>query len=468
MVDFAVVGGGVGGACSALLLSKQFETILCEKESTLGGCSSTFQHKKNFYNAGATTFAGYQQGSYMYDFFQRHHIDFEKKCLPSALTVLINEKKIERFQDKNAFIEEINKAFFHFKNRAFYDLIIDINQKFFQLNDYYYSNANSYEKLKSIFSFKTLFLKFYPYLFINAESYIKHYFGNINDEYINYLENQVLIVAQAKLKEVNFLTAALALSYQFMDNYYVFGGMGSIFDAIEKELPSVTKNHFIEKITPTASHFILHSSKGDFQAKNIVLNASLFDAAPLFEDTKIKNYINHYKPLNADISAFMIYLTLNTTKKFKHHYQIIHHEVLKYTTSNSLFVSFGDNEDDKMKHSVTISIHTKSKLWDTRRLLEQKMELEDIIKQIVCERLGLEEREIIHSFSATPSTFKRFINRTTLGGIPMRMENLFFRLPSNNSPIKGLYHVGDTTFAAQGWLGVMMGVRNLEKLLCKI
>lgn len=94
------------------------------------------------------------------------------------------------------------------------------------------------------------------------------------------------------------------------------------------------------------------------------------------------------------------------------------------------------------------------------------MELEDIIKKIVYEHLGLEESAIVSSLSATPQTFKRFINRSTLGGIPMRKENLIYRLPSNDSPIKGLYHVGDTTFAAQGWIGVMLGVRNLEKLIC--
>jgi phytoene dehydrogenase-like protein len=115
---------------------------------------------------------------------------------------------------------------------------------------------------------------------------------------------------------------------------------------------------------------------------------------------------------------------------------------------------------------VTISVHTQTKLWENAQNLEQKMELEAIIKKIICEHLGLEKRAILSSFSATPQTFKRFINRSTLGGIPMRKENFLYRLPSNNSPIKGLYHVGDTTFPAQGWLGVMLGVRNLEKILC--
>lgn len=366
----------------------------------------------------------------------------------------------------SAFLDEINSVFYHSRNKEFYTLIQTINKDFFAINDYHYSNATLLEKIKSLTSFKTLLAKFYPYLFTNAKTFIQNYFGEIDERYLDYLDNQVLIVAQAKLHEVNFLTAALALSYQFMDNYYIFGGMGSIFDAISQKLPQVQTHTFIEKITKTPSSFILHTSKTEFEAKNIVLNASLFDAKSLFTDTKIKAYLSHYDCLNKDISAFMVYLQIDSLKVLDHHYQIILDKSIKYTTSNSLFVSFGDKDDVKMKQSVTISVHTQTKLWENDHNIEQKMELEDIIKKIVCEHLGLEEKVIINSFSATPQTFKRFINRSTQGGIPMRQENLIYRLPSNDSPIKGLYHVGDTTFAAQGWIGVMLGVRNLEKILC--
>ena len=466
MDDFAVVGSGIGGACSALFLSKKYQTTLYEKEPSLGGCSSTFKHQKAFYNTGATTFAGYEKNTYMYDFFGRHHIDFQKKLLPCALSVLIDGKKIVRYQAMDAFLDEINGVFYHSKNKDFYALVQKINKDFFAINDYYYSNASMFAKVKSLTSFKTLLAKFYPYLFINAKSFIKNHFGNIDEKYLDYLDNQLLIVAQARLHEVNFLTASLALSYQFMDNYYIFGGMGSIFDAISKKLPQVKTHSFIEKITKTPSHFILHTSKTEFEAKNIVLNASLFDAKSLFTDTKTKAYLSHYASLNKDISAFMVYLIVDSPKVFDHHYQIILDKPIPYTTSNSLFVSFGDKDDEKMKQSVTISVHTQTRLWENDHNLEQKMELEDIIKKIICEHLGLDKRAIVSSFSATPQTFKRFINRSTLGGIPMRQENLVYRLPANDSPIKGLYHVGDTTFAAQGWIGVMLGVRNLEKILC--
>ncbi len=467
MDDFAVIGGGIGGACSALFLSQKHPTTLYEKEPYLGGCASTFKHKGDFYNTGATTFAGYAENSYMYTLFKTHGVHFQKKKLSSALTVLINDKVIHRFADQTLFLEEINTAFYHPKNREFYTLINELSQRFFHIDGYMYSNASFLEKLSSLTSFFPLLRSFYPYLFTNAREYITSYFGQINPEYLDYLDNQVLIVAQAKLSSINMLTAALALSYQFLDNYYIFGGMGSIFEGIERVLPRVEKKCFIQKIIKTPECFVLQTHRTEFKAKNIVLNSSLFDAKALFEDKTILNYLGGYERLNSDLSAFMVYLEIDTPKHLEHHYQIIVPYTLPFTISNSIFVSFGDDEDRKMKHSVTISVHTTTRQWSKENTLEQKNELEAIIKQIVCEHLGLLPEEIKGSFSATPQTFKRFINRETLGGIPMLSKNLLYKLPANDSPIKGLFHVGDTTFAGQGWLGVMMGVRNLQRLLCK-
>jgi len=45
------------------------------------------------------------------------------------------------------------------------------------------------------------------------------------------------------------------------------------------------------------------------------------------------------------------------------------------------------------------------------------------------------------------------------------MKNFLPFLPSNDTKIDGLYNIGDSVYAAQGWPGVMMGVKNLKRLL---
>jgi len=465
MVDFAVVGSGIGGSCSALMLSKRFDTVVFEKDSNLGGCASTFKRYGSYFNSGATTFAGYKKGHIVYDFFNEHNVTFDAKPLKNALCVIQEGKIINRYKDKNLFISSINAVHFHKKNKAFYDLIYEINEKFYAINGYYYSNAHILKKLVSLKSYYTLFQTFRPYLFVDAKTFIRKFFGGISPAYLDYIDNQLLIVAQAKTDEVNFLTAALALGYQFQDNYYVTGGMQNIFAAITKNI-DVRKNSEILHVEKTKDAYVLHTKNKSFTSKNVVLNTTIFDAPKLFKDKQILNYFQKYKKFDSNKSAFMLYLQIASTQTFEHHYQIIEKDLFPYAISNSIFVSFGDAQDKWMQNSVTISIHVDKREWDEDWDMKKEVLTNAILRSIE-KNLHIGKDEIKRYFSAKPHTFSRFINRSSLGGIPMKKQNLLYKLPSNDTPICGLYCVGDTTYAAQGWPGVMMGVRNLERLTCK-
>jgi phytoene dehydrogenase-like protein len=465
MVDFAVVGSGIGGSCSALMLSKRFDTVVFEKDSNIGGCASTFQRYGARYNSGATTFAGYKKGHIVYDFLHEHDVTFDAKPLENALSVIQEGKTIKRFKDKSLFLESINAVHYHKKNSDFYDLIYAINEKFYAISGYYYSNANIVNKAVSLTSYYKLFQTFHPYLFIDAKTFITRYFGDISPLYLDYIDNQLLIVAQAKSEEVNFLTAALALGYQFQDNYYVIGGMQNVFEAIAKHI-HIYRNSEIIHIQREKNAYALHTKNKTFYAKNIVLNTTMFDAPKLFEDTKINNYFQRYEKFDAHKSAFMLYLQIASTKTFEHHYQIIEQTLFPYAVSNSIFVSFGDAQDKWMQNSVTISIHVDKREWDEDWAMKKEVLTNAILRSLE-KNLHIGKDEIKRYFSAKPHTFSRYINRSSLGGIPMKKQNLLYNLPSNDTPVKGLYCVGDTTYAAQGWPGVMMGVRNLERLTCK-
>ncbi len=467
MLDFAVVGSGVGGSCSALMLDNRYKTVLFEKDSNLGGCSSTFRRKGALFNAGATTFAGYEEGSYLYHFFKTHGVYFESKPLSCALHVIQQGHSIRRYNLVEHFIQEINQTHYHGKNDAFYRLIYTINRDFYAQSGYYYSNRSLGAKMRSLLSFRRLLFRFYPYLFTDARSFITRFFGSVSDEYLDYIDNQLLIVAQAKSHEVNFLTAALALGYQFQQNHYVYGGMGSIFEAIAKNLRDVRRNSEIQRIEPFKERYILHGAKQSVEAKNVVLNTTVFDAPKLFDTPRITKHFERYSSLDSSLSAFVCYIKLKVPHYFDHHYQLIEKDPLPHSVSNSIFVSFGDGRDRSMQKSVTISIHVDKRQWQTQ--IEQKQQaLEGAILALLHRRLGLKKDDIEHCFSAKPGTYARFINRSSLGGIPLLRRNLVHTLPGNDTPFRGLYMVGDTSYAAQGWPGVMMGVQNLERLLCKI
>lgn len=471
MFEYAVVGSGIGGSSiAALLNAKGHNVALFEKEPYLGGCSSTFAHKGYSYNTGATTLAGYQDGFIVKEVFDA--VGFKPNLIKTdpSIVIMQNEKITPRYSNFEKFLKAVNKNYSHPKNREFWEIIYDINTEFYKINGHYYSNSNIFSKVKSLLSFTPLFLKFQKYLRANAHSFIYDFLNGIDEEYFQFLESQILIVAQAPSKEINFFTAALSLGYTFNENNYAVGGLSAVFDGLTKDINNLYKKSEIKAIKRFEDHFELHTSKKNYKAKKVILNATVYDSAKLFEDHKIKSYYKKYEKLNNYQSSFMLYMTLKSEKEFEHHYQIIKEKLFPYSISKAIFLSLSDKSDNTLApeghYSVTVSLHTDLRDWEDKSTYkEQKKELQDILLDTVITSLNIKESEIVSYFSATPRTFQRYINRAQLGGNAITMKNLLPLLPSNDSPIKGLYSVGDSVYAAQGWPGVMLGVTNLKKLL---
>ncbi|EIF51591.1 MULTISPECIES: NAD(P)/FAD-dependent oxidoreductase [Sulfurovum] len=471
MIEYAVVGSGIGGSSMAAYLdAKGYETVLFEKEPYLGGCSSTFVHGGYAYNTGATTLAGYQEGHIVKSMFDK--IGFTPELLVTDPTIVIiqNEKITPRFSDLEDFLEVLEKNYPHPKNREFWTLVHRLGKEFYALHGHYYSNRSLWHKLISLTSFFPLLVRFQRFLRTNAYDFINDFYGDISEEYQKFLEAQILIVAQAHSKEINFFTAALSLGYSFNETHYVPGGFGRLFDQMTAKMKYIKRNTQIEKIERHSDHFTLHTKNESLKAKKVILNSTIYDSEKLFNDEKVKNYYQKYETLNNHQSSFMLYMTIRSDKKYEHHYQLIQDEQYTHSISNAVFVSFSDVTDNMLTpeghYSVTASIHTDVRFWEDKQTYQsKKSELQTQMLKSICAILDINEEEIVHQFAATPRSFKRYINRSQLGGNAITMKNFLPKLPSNDTPIKDLYQVGDTVYAAQGWPGVMLGVENLRGLL---
>ncbi|MEN8726568.1 MAG: NAD(P)/FAD-dependent oxidoreductase [Sulfurovum sp.] len=471
MIEYAVVGSGIGGSSIAAYLdAKGYETVLFEKEPYLGGCSSTFKHRGYLYNTGATTLAGYEEGHIVKSMFDNIGFTPELMVTDPSIVIIQNRKITPRFSDLEDFLEVLEKNYPHPKNREFWTLVHRLGKEFYALHGHYYSNRSLWSKLISLTSFLPLLVKFQRFLRTNAYDFINDFYGDISEEYQKFLEAQILIVTQAHSKEINFFTAALSLGYTFNETHYVPGGFGRLFDQMTAKMKHVKRNTQIEKIERHSDHFTLHTKNESLKAKKVILNSTIYDSGKLFNDEKIKNYYQKYESLNNHQSSFMLYMTIQSTKKYEHHYQLIQDERYIHSISNAVFVSFSDMTDNMLTpeghYSVTVSIHTDIRFWEDKKTYQRKKEeLQRQMLKSICDILDIDEREIVHQFAATPKSFKRYINRSQLGGNAITMKNFLPRLPSNDTTIEGLYHVGDTVYAAQGWPGVMLGVENLRGLL---
>lgn len=469
MKDFTIIGGGIGGcATHAMLDMSGHKSTLLEKEPYLGGCASTFTKNGFKYNSGATTFAAYEQGLPVYDFCTKTNTKLELKLLEYSHIVLLNGHSIKRYKDLKLFCDEINQYFNHKKQEAFWKLIKSINDDFFAYKNFVYSKNRIF---KTAISFAPFFAKFYSYMFVNAKKFIEEFFdGKLSKDFLDFLDAQTIIVAQAKTDKINFLTAALALGYSFYQNAYSYGGMGEICNSLVKDRQDIKLKESVKSVKKYSDGYCVETNKNRYFSQNVVLNLPIHNAFNIFDDEDIKNYFNSYKKLDSKQSAFVVYFKIKSQKEFATHYQIVTEENFKYTISNSVFISFSLNSDTTFGgfYSVTASVHTMSDFWLNLQKDEynrQKTELVETLKLLICKEIEIEQNEIIECFGATPKTFLRYINRSSLGGAIMTTKNQLFGLCPNDTPFKGLYCVGDTTFAAQGFPGVIMGVRNLECLI---
>ncbi len=463
--DIAVVGSGIGGSLSAALNADK-KTILFEKEPNLGGCASTFKRFGQRFNSGATTFAGYEDGHVVKNLFDRVN------CIPNiseskiAIRILQNNNQIDRTTNFEEFLVQINEVYPHPNNEKFWMTIREIDQQFWENQNIYLGKYSIKRYYKSFLSFMLLSSKFKMKLFKNARDFIDEILPDISQKYLDFIDAQLLITVQTNSQNISLLSMALGLSYPFHKVYYANGGMGQIFEDLTKHI-ELHRKEPVESIKKQKDTYILTTNKDQYESKCVILNSTIYDSSRLFENKEIQNYYEKF--LFSDQSAFVVYMHIDSKEDFLHHYQIILDEVLPYSISKSFFVSFSDKYDEKLcknGYTITISTHTKAYIWkdlDINTYDARKVYLEQfIINKFLEEFDNIQKSDIINSFSATATTFERYINRLNCGGQAISIKNAL-KMATPTTPFKGLYNVGDTIFSGQGWPGVAMGVQILQK-----
>lgn len=471
--DTIIVGGGMGGcSIAALLNAKNYNVLLIEKEPSLGGCASTFKHKGSLYNAGATTLAGYHEGGIVRRLCETIGVNPPLISTDPAITIIQGSRHCIRYRDVERFIGEMERFYPHPKHAEFWRLVDTIGKTFYSMDGYYYSNRTWIKKVRSLLSFFPMIKNFRPYLLGDAKTFIKTFYGSISPEYLDFLDAQIMIVAQASSENVNFLTAALSLGYTFNETHYPIGGMGALCSAITSKLPAIRLGCTVQSISFSEGLYHLATSDGSFKAKNAIMGTAIYGLNPIFTETKINHYYQRYRSLNNYQSAFVLYMTLRSSRRFEHHYQLIASNIIPDTLSKALFVSFSDPSDTLIapsgEYRITASIHTDARWWTgltPSAYKHKKLSLQELLLHWILDTLSLNKEDVTQCFSATPKTFGRYLHRTQLGGNALTHSNALPFLPANDTPIQGFYNVGDTTYPAQGWPGVVMGAFNTLRMI---
>ncbi len=127
MLDYIIVGGGIGGVSSYAILERlKKKVMLFEQLDYLGGCAGIFKRNEFFYNVGATTLVGIDNNLPLGILLSM--LDIKKGNLPikridPSIVVFLKDKIIKRFADFEESFEEINKNFYHKNNKKLWEEI---------------------------------------------------------------------------------------------------------------------------------------------------------------------------------------------------------------------------------------------------------------------------------------------------------------------------------------------------------
>lgn len=481
--DYIIVGGGIGGVASYVILKSIGKNVLLfEKLSYLGGCAGTFERKGYLYNVGASTLVGLEDNmplGILLRIANKDKKDLPVKPIDPSIVVFVGDKVIRRFRDKEEAFEEINRNFYHKNNKALWEKIYktaDINWE----NIYRFIPFNPKSKVETL---KKFFLNFGYFLknglnfFISAKEVIKKYIPDISKDYADFLNSQILMTSQGYWDEVSFSIACMGLTYPNLNNYYVFGGINQVLETLVKGEKNVRRKDKVVKISKERGVFKVVARSGEYYSKRVILNKTIWDFCEVL-DEELKNGLceRNIKKYNKMWSAATLYFNVKDDKGLlkEHHYQILHEEN-PYTGSYSFFVSVSDQEDNLMNkdgfRSVTVSTHCKIDLWEDlspEEYEEKKERLKEFILEKLYEKLPFfKSLEIKNVMVGTPRTFRRYTERYkgTVGGIPLIMKYTTLNFPSGITPIEGLYIVGDSIFPGQGFPGVILGVFNVISLI---
>lgn len=474
----AVIGGGIAGVLSARLLSTLgHEVTLFEKSNRLGGCAGSFKRNSISFNIAATTIGGLFDEFPLSRLFDLIRFSPNERCTlafhdPSFL-VRINEKTIKLGTNSQDLLEEL--AYLTDKpTKTLFPLISD-NKKALnslKMNPFFHLTTTK-GRVRTFLKLIPFLLKFYGFLKKPALPYLEQTLGpNNNKKLLRFLDAFSLITTQSNLSHISALSLHLALGYPLTGVGIVLEGNEALFRALADGF-----DYYLEcevqaiKIHKTKRTYVVKTSLGEENFSKLVIALPILENFDIFLDEEIKNYFKSFARLKSKFSALVVY---GYIKNFDHkapHFLLVTDNSLNGLTSGNYLISFLKVSSHENLVSFTLSSHTPLEHWCNNDLSgegydELKERIKAGIRDLLKDGLNVPQDRIKIVDLATPFTFKRYLGRTSLGGIPITIENTPFKIPPNVTPFPGLYLISDQSLFYQGWIGIAMGLINLYNWWC--
>jgi phytoene dehydrogenase-like protein len=474
-----VIGSGMAGLTTAALLSsKGINVTVLEKNWLPGGCSSSYPRKNYVFESGATTLVGLDEKMPLHHLFSKTGIKVPAIPLEIPMEVRLKSgKTLVRYPNLDSWIGEASRVFGPENQRPFWEYCFKISEAVWQtsLQQRAFPPSSLADLLSSISNFRFSQLKLIPKAFSSMQDLLQTYGLDKNAEFVDFVNEQLLITAQNHAKEVNVLFGATALCYTLYTNYYVQGGLINlirpIVDYLETRGSQVLLREGAIRAWRENENYFVETKNGIFSAPILISAIPINNTLEVFDLAGIqKRYRNKTMGSVKLNSAFQMGIVFKRRKDPS----CLHHQIhlstpLPFTGSKSIFVSLSHPDDHERcgpeETVASVSTHVPD---PEQNIIQDKEALCQIILSELEKQGILTKTDVLFYHASTPKAWQKWTSRSWgfVGGYPQYMSVKPWKMIDARLDPSGAYICGDSTYPGQGIPGACLsGIIAFEKIL---
>ena len=465
-MDALVIGAGFGGLGAALTLAEQGARVtVLEALTDPGGCASTFEKKGRRFEAGATLFAGFDEGQLFARWIAEHHMAVTLRRLDPVIQFRTPEGGLDVPADRDALIARLCAlpgapvAGIH----SFYARqaqVADVLWRSFDAPARLppFGAGGLAAQLRDTPDLATLL----PLLRRPLASLLaKHGLMNFRP-FTAWLDALCQITVQVGIRDVEAPLALAALDFPFRGARHIDGGVGRLAEAMVAAIRARGGEvRFAERARSIRrdGDWVVETRHGPLRSPRVIANV-LPGALTTLLGQPLPSLQRLQSRVDVGWGAVMLYLVGPEGPSTPHHVEIVQDIDQPYVEGNHLFVSRGD------AGTTTVSTHLAMARLRTSPdpgalVAEVQANMWRGLRRFAPEIVD----DVQAHYPGSPRTFARFTRRPEglVGGVPRRagLANYTDVWPAAVAP--GLWLVGDSVFPGQSTLATAIGGKKVAE-----